>query len=245
MVCVLTLFISNYAHAQSTFQNLDFEQARNIPVFDPQGHPWVMPATDALPDWTCYVGTNQLGIVAYNDLALDSAFVSLLPSYSPYVPVGFTRGQYSVELQSGYLGGGTSPTFGPASIAQTGQIALTDRSIFFRGPLDVSGISVSFAGSSIPLILWAQQDVYNTYAGDVSGFAGQSGELRFTSAHHLGAYIDDIRFSSTPVPEPNSLFVLGLGVIVLAWHRQQRHVTAIRGYSEPAVALGPRPIRAP
>jgi hypothetical protein len=210
---VLVFTVAQHAFAQGTFQNLNFEAAHNIPVFDPQGHPWTMPASDALPGWTCYIGTNQTGSAWYNDVALDSAAVSILSSTSPYPPSGFVLGQYCLSLQSTFL-----PQFGgSASVGQTGQLPFDAQSIRFRGTVP---FGVSFAGSAIPLAVLSSQAGYNIYGGDISQFAGVTGDLRITSFGHFG-YLDSLTLSSQPIPEPAtiSLFVMGLGVLYLRRRR--------------------------
>jgi hypothetical protein len=209
----LALCGAHQLFAQGTFQNLDFESAHNIPVFDPQGHPWTMPASDALPSWTCYIGTSQIGAVAYNDVALDSAQVGILSSTSPYPPPGFVQGQYCLSLQTS-----TFPQFGgTASVGQTGQLPADAQSILFRGTVP---FPVSFAGTAIPLSVLSSRAGYNIYGGDISQFAGLAGELRIRSFGHFG-YLDGLIISSQPIPEPAnvSLFVTGLGLLYLRWKR--------------------------
>jgi len=211
----LTLWGAHQLFAQGTFQNLGFESAHNIPVFDPQGHPWTMPASDALPGWTCYIGANQTGSAWYNDVALDSAALGILSSLSPYPPSGFVQGQYCLSLQTSTAF--TSPPFTPASVGQTGQLPADAQSIRFRGTVP---FPVSFAGTVIPLSVLSSQAGYNIYGGDISQFAGLTGELRIRSFGHFG-YLDGLTFSSQPIPEPASvsLFVMGLGLLYLRSRR--------------------------
>ena len=202
------LFIAPHTFAQGAFQNLGFESIQNIPVFDPQGHPWTMPASDALPGWSCYLGTNQVGYAWYNDVALDSAAVGVQSSTSPYLPSGFLVGQYCLSLQYGVVGYGQ---YGVASITQTGQLSSSVQSIRFRG---TDPFVVTFDGVTIPLVILSSQSGYNVYGGDISQFAGQSGTLAFTSYTHFG-YLDAIQFSTQSVPEPSgiALFAVGFGVL--------------------------------
>ena len=211
----LTLCGAHQLFAQGTFQNLGFEAAHNIPVFDPQGHPWSMPASDALPGWTCYIGTSQTGTAWYEDVALDSAAVSILSSTSPYPPSGFVLGQYCLSLQTSTAF--TTPQFVPASVGQTGQLPADAQSIRFRGTVP---FTVSFAGTVIPLSVLSSQAGYNIYGGDISQFARLTGELRMWSVGHFG-YLDGLTFSSQPIPEPASvsLFVIGLGLVFLRFRR--------------------------
>lgn len=214
LVCALGLFPASSGFAQGTFQNLGFESAHDIPVFDPRGHPWITSAADALPGWTCYLGTNQTGSAWCDDVALDSAAVGIQSTTSLWPPAGFISGQYCASLQYGYVFNGPYDYyFGPASIAQSGQIPLYARSIRFNSTYP---FYVTFAGSGIPLVVLTAQANYNVYGGDISQFAGQTGELRITSysSYLGGSFIDAIQFSSLRVPEPSTfcLVILGLGL---------------------------------
>ncbi len=206
------VFLSD-VFAQGTFQNLDFEAVRNVPVFDPHNHPWLMPAADALPSWACYVGAGQVWFAVYNDLALDGASLGILTNASLGVPAGFVVGRYCVSLQYGVVATGPQGSvYDTVSIAQSGQLPATAQSIRLRG---TGGLSVSFAGNIIPLALLTSQTGYGVYGGDISPFAGQTGELRFTSYTHFG-YLDDIQFSAEPIPEPSALRFAVVGLLVLA-----------------------------
>jgi hypothetical protein len=211
IVCSLLLFLScvSCLWAQA-FQNLDFEAVQNIPVFDPHEHPWTMSAADALLGWTGFYGTNQFGWASYNDLALDSPAVGVMGSDSPvfsFVPTGLLGGQYCASLQAGRLSTGA---FYPATIGQIGQIPSTAKSITFSGSY---AFSVSFAGSPIPMQILVSEGSYNVYAGDISQFAGQTGNLLITSYNHF-SFVDDIQFSPDAIPEP-SAFGLTAGALML------------------------------
>ncbi|HEU0039804.1 MAG TPA: PEP-CTERM sorting domain-containing protein [Verrucomicrobiae bacterium] len=198
---------------------MNFEAAHNIPVFDPRGHAWSMPAVDALPGWTCYLGQDQIGWAWYEDVALDSAAVGIVSNTNGFVPAGFpVGGRYAVSLEFGLW-----PTTGvsaPASIAQSGQISSDARSIIFRGTY---GFVVSFQGTTIPLaVLSTLNSDHHIYGADITQFAGQTGELRITSYAHFN-YLDDITFSSQPVPEPQSTALGLLGLVGLAlWRSAKR-----------------------
>lgn len=203
--------------AQGTFQNLGFEAAQNIPAPNVFGD--YMSPSDALPGWSCYIGTNQASFVTYNLIALDSAEIGLITldsiTYSTRdfrPPSDMAMGQNYLSLQEGYYNGG----YYPVSIAQTAQLPANIQSTQFRGTYP---LSVSFNGTIIPLIVLSSQTDYNTYGGDMSQFAGQTGTLAFTSYTHF-AYLDAIRFSTQSVPEPGPLALVTLGGLLLGCRRR-------------------------
>jgi hypothetical protein len=63
---------------------------------------------------------------------------------------------------------------------------------------------------------------------DVSAFAGQIVDLRFTQPNVMGSpsslYLDAISFSPNAVPEPNTvvLSILGAGLFGWCWRKRSR-----------------------
>ena len=58
-------------------------------------------------------------------------------------------------------------------------------------------------------------------------YAGQTGELLFTDPSFLGfqggpAIIDNIQFSSNPLPEPSELALAALGTLLLGFRRWRK-----------------------
>ena len=186
---LILLLATSSSVAQSTFQNLDFESA-NIQPGTPPGT--VLPASDALPGWNCYVGVNQVTGVVYD--AFASTLVTIHDANSPYV--GVLQGNYSVAL---VIPAGS--TFG--AIAQLGTIPSGARSLQFY---EKFGITVLFGGQQLPLVTLATTPTYNVLGADVTAFAGQTGELRFTG----GGVLDNIAFSSQAIPEPSVLALYAL-----------------------------------
>lgn len=215
LVVTMSVGFQFMGKAQQSFQNLDFEAAHNIPSFAGNVHPWSMPASNALPGWTCYVGSNLQTTVWYDDLALDGAGLGIINSTSPYAPADLVGGQYCASLQYGitaiYPGNPLVVIREPASISQVGEIPSDAQSMHFIGTIP---FSVSFDGNLIPLVVLDAQTTYNVYGGDVSLFAGQVGELRFMSYSHF-AFLDSIGFSSQSIPEPNTFCIVLLGLLVL------------------------------
>lgn len=88
---------------------------------------------------------------------------------------------FTVLLQGGVSstpGGGLLST--PASITQVGLVPPGSKSIIFIGNNDTSGIlSLSLNGVNIPYFGISNAPNYTVYQGDISAFAGQTGELQF------------------------------------------------------------------
>ena len=73
---------------------------------------------------------------------------------------------------------------------------------------------MTFAGQPIPVVTLGSTARYITFGGDISPFAGQTGELLFQGNGGL----DNIFLSNLPIPEPGLLNLFGLGALVLGWH---------------------------
>ena len=197
-IIVLLCFLEQAGFSQG-FVNLNFESP--IPPL-PSG-PAFMPITNALPGWTGYIGGEQVAEVVYNSRALDGAGISLHSPTSSLQPI---QGNYSVLLQ------GARFSSASAAIAQLGQITSSINSLFFLA--QNSTLQVTFAGQLIPYFQVNQTDNYMTFAADISSFAGQTGELRFTAPQNSFSFLDGVRFSSTVVPEPSIYSLLGCGVLL-------------------------------
>ena len=165
------------AYAQGTFRNLDFELSQ-VPTSTSPGA--FVPASQALPLWTVYVGGNQQSTVLYNDLTAGRAAVALLSSdpRNPY-RYGVIQGNYAAVLQAG--GGGD------AAIAQTGTIPANAMSILFEASAPYgSGWTITIGDQRIPVIEVSTVGSFALYAGDIAAFAGKTEELRFTAVQGPG-----------------------------------------------------------
>lgn len=192
----LALFgVTVLAHGQGTFQNLDFESA-NLAGFSPGAS---VPITDALPAWTGYINGNPVDRVFYDNIFLSGPSIAVIDSLTPFFPPPI-QGSYSAYLHAG------------ASIGQTGQIPDSAASvIFLNNPF--SAINVSFGGQNIPMVQLGTSGNNIIMAGNVSSFAGQTGELLFAG----GGLFDDIQFSNQAIPEPSTYCLFGLGALLLGW----------------------------
>jgi hypothetical protein len=76
---------------------------------------------------------------------------------------------------------------------------------------------VSFGGHALSLSVLGITPNYDIYGADISAFAGQTGELRFTAPPQTLNIIDNIQFSDQPVPEPGVLGLSALGALLVGW----------------------------
>jgi len=203
-ICVVTgLMLSENGVAQG-FVNLNFESA----VIVTQGSPNLVLASKAIPGWTN--GYPGGAVIFYNTVTLGSAAVSIHDTNeTPFLGFVLTplQGKYSV-----YIEGSSGGTPTSAYIAQTGQIPPYAKSLTFLAQL--GSLQITFNGRSIPYSPFGSGADYTIYEGDISQFAGQLGELRFTALPNTYGFLDNIQFSSQPIPEPSSLALLGLGALL-------------------------------
>jgi len=166
-----------------------------------------------MPGWTGYLGTNQVDRLLHNDAFLDSAGMSILgPDYAP----GWFHGQYFILLQAGLDLGGSGQRLVPA-IAQMGTIPASAESLEFWAY--AAGFNVTFDGIAVPMsVVGGSASTYYVYAGDVSAFAGETGELRLQGV----GYYDYIQFSNSPAPEPSVLALSALGALLLGYRALHR-----------------------
>jgi hypothetical protein len=203
--------------AQGTFGNLDFENATI--VYDPSG-PYrnSIYASNAIPCWTAYLGGVARRDVTYNSRTLDAADVSLHGvASSAWHPI---QGNFSVLL----LGSSPAAPFASAAVGQTGQLPTNALSLVFLTSPEYL-LQVTFGGQPISLVQIGSTATNITLAGDISAFAGQTGELRFTAPAVTGyGMVDDIRFSNEAIPEPSAcaLFVCGAVMVGVNWWRRRR-----------------------
>jgi hypothetical protein len=195
--------------SQGTFVNLDFEHPI-LPLLQGQAL-----ASRALPGWTSYDAGNPSSWVYCNDRTLCAAAVTL---QGPGSADSKLQGQYSVTVGGACEGGYT------AAIGQTGQIPASAQALLFLCDLYESHLQVTFAGQPISVFTMARAADYRIVAGDISGFAGQTGELRFTALPNDGAMLDDIQFSPVPIPEPTVSDLAALGAAALAWRFARRRL---------------------
>ena len=182
LLLAVVLMASNL-HAQGAFQNLDFEQANIVTI--PGTFPIYAVASNAIPGWTAYIGDNPTDVLFYDSLSIGSPNVSIhdsasMPGGSSLQPL---QGNYSIGLQEGLSL--------PAAIGQTGHLPANAKSLIFSASIDFSSrsfstLQVTFTGNVIPVTQLDSAPGYITLGGDISSYAGQTGELRFSALLPMG-----------------------------------------------------------
>jgi len=224
-----------------TFTNLDFEQVTLI------GTP--TPYAASLAGWTGYLGTEVLAPFIYNNETLSCAAISIIGTnydLGRLVP----HGSYCLLLQAGEeCVSYPPPSMVSAAIEQTGTIPASARKIVFdTSPFgDMRDVRVTFNETPIPLGVQVPGSDIFVVGGDISTFAGQSGELRFTAPVYSDYYspqvpvwnrasrviVDHIRFSSTPLTAAPVVLTSprsGTGLM----GREVSFQVAASGYPEPS-----------
>lgn len=216
-ISILLCFILYCNGRAQGFVNLDFEAA-NLSGYGTGS----VPASDAIPGWTAYIGTTTQTDIVYNELSLGAPSIAIMGTNGGPAALD---GAYSIDL---YGGAGPSTS---VSISQTALVPASTASILFiaqgvnppsgGGPLQVSlgGQSISFSAISI-------EPNYTLYGGNVpSPLAGQIEQLTFSAPTDGGNNyweIDDIQFSPSAVPEPSVLGLSALGGLFFAWRRWRK-----------------------
>jgi len=210
ILIILILIIKQSAEAQG-FLNLDFESA-NVSGDSPGS----VPASSAITNWTAYISGVGQSSILYNSETLGEAAISLQGTNGIYQPI---QGQYFVLLQATFF----APDTNTAAIGQTGQIPEGTESLTFLGNTSLSGagnnMQVTFNGSPISYSAIGSGSDYTIYGANISGLAGDTGQLLFTAFNNTYAEIDNIQFSPSPVPEPSGFALAALGALLLGFRR--------------------------
>ena len=203
------------ANAQGTFQNLDFESGSLVLIPGDFNHRYYF--ADAFPGWTGYAGADQISAISYNDFPLAAASISLL-SIDGGLGDNVIAGRFTPLIHAGAQSG----SFVEASIAQVGTLPKDAAFLDFKAQTGSLGLLASFAGQNLTLSAIDSGVNYTLYQADISAFAGQLGELRFTAPTspinpYNGFFLDSITF--LPVPEPSTLVLFAaagvLGCFIL------------------------------
>ena len=224
IVCFAAIFSALLQDASGQgFANLDFESA-NVSEHSPGDE---VATSAALPSWTAYFSSSSnptassLSTIGYDGLSLGPASINLEDSNAPNGTGGFSlfpiQGNYSVFLQ-GSQGSVPFPPGTSTSIGQTGTIPNTAQSITFFAILG-GNFQVTFNGQNISYSAIGSGINYTIYGANISGYAGQTGQLLFTAPDQTSTLLDNIQFSSSSVPEPSEFALSGLGTLILGFRR--------------------------
>ena len=160
----------------------------------------------------------------YNDAPLSAPEVTLRGTNNiPGLSNPIIQGQYCVLLWGAF----NYPTNdnGTAAIGQTGQIPVSAQSLVFWGY--AGGLQATFNGQPLNFLGIGSTNNYTIYAANISAYAGQTGQLLLSDPYYTGtqggpAVIDNIQFSSSPVPEPSEFALAALGTLLLGFRRRHK-----------------------
>jgi hypothetical protein len=202
-ICILILLVGISRGYCQAFTNLNFESA-NVPNVPTNQLGGLISVALGMPGWTAnpyVVGPDMIG---HNNMSTGGAFISIDGPSWPSSQI--LQGNYSA-----YIVGSRFGTPASAYIAQTGTIPMFTESIVFDTSLGAD-FQVTFSGQAIPTEQLGTGPNYVIIGGDVSAYAGQTDELRFTALPNVGGgFLDNIQFLTSPVPEPGTLPFLGAG----------------------------------
>lgn len=206
LIVVSLTFLRN-SEGQS-FTNLDFEDATIVLDTSSPNYPHDVYTVDAIPGWAttgCFLGPTE---ITYNTLPIFAPDIAILGTNGGTPPLD---GNFTIELYGGVSDAGVS-------ISQTGLVPANTASIRFLAqppdPLSGGPLLVSLGGQNISFSAISTGPNYTFYGGNIpSALTGQISQLTFTVPVGAQNYweIDDIQFSSSPVPEPSALGLLALG----------------------------------
>jgi len=175
--------------------------------------------TDAIPGWNAYISGVLQTTIWCNDVPLSAPEVCLINTNSQYFS-GSISGKYYLEIWGEFNPSGGQIHTNSAAIGQTGKIPLIAKTISFWG--NIGGLVATFDGLPLSFFQTGGTANYNIYSADISAYAGQTGQLLFTDPYYSNdsggpAIMDNIQFSTSPVPEPSIFALSTLGGLLLAW----------------------------
>jgi hypothetical protein len=203
IILLVLIFIGIQSAFTQGFINLDFESA-NLSGYNAG----LVPAGDAIPGWTAYISGISQTNVYYNAINRAGGEVEILGPGSGSA----IQGSYSILIA------GNESLGQVVSIGQSGTIPSTAQSLIWWG----SGPDrLSFNGQILFFSVLDHETGYTIYGANISAYAGQTGELLFDSIYVPSAppdTIDNIQFSSSPIPEPSAflLTLFGSGILIYA-----------------------------
>jgi hypothetical protein len=223
-MCVLAALSITLTVGAAPFQNLDFESGTFVPY--PGGLPVQMYFDQAFPGWRGYIGGAREPTAFSNAICIAACpqFV-LLDEFSRPQPI---EGSLTAFLHGGLRQG--EPV--GVSMAQTGLVPSDAQSLSFSAQFYGGPFEVALSGQPLSLVPLLATPDYIVFGADITAWAGQEAELRFTAfagenpALTGGGrlFLDSVEFSTTPIPEPSTLALFAVaGVLGWAhWRRKTR-----------------------
>jgi hypothetical protein len=219
-LALATVILSSQIASGQSFANLDFEDTTITAVLlNPFSG--IYAYIGNIPRWSWSPLGNAAGVdpdteVSLNTIVLNAPAVTLHGVDDIGYPA--IEGNYSILLQSG--GSRSVPSTGYSAIWQTGQVPSNAKSISYWG----GALQVTFNGQPLTPVAISNAANYTIWGADISAYAGQTGELRFTkpwlpTSSGDGALLDNIQFSSMQVPEPSALALCGLSLLFVSGTR--------------------------
>jgi hypothetical protein len=215
---IITFFIANisaFSTCGQGFEDLNFQSPQNLPP-PPGGS---VAVTNALPGWSVFYLGSQLTQINYDFFGTAS-------------PVEL------VDTNSYTLGGDYSVLFteNNISISQTGLVPASAESLIFdawggESNPEPSSLLISLGGQDLSYTVISNAmnfrgQPYNVYGATIpSTLAGQPETLTFTVDGGLDHwFLDDIQFSTLPIPEPGELALAVTGAVLFGfWSRRKTH----------------------
>ena len=217
ILAVAALLAISLAGQSQGFVNLNFESAKIIPIVDNIYYPYAITSSNAVPGWivTGYGSLTPTPWITYNAPALGSSAATLWATNGQQI-----SGKYSMLLQGG-LGPGIS-------ISQTGLVPSSTLSILFEAQESgVGTLQLSLGGQNLAFFAVGTGTNYTLFGATIPlGMGGQTEQLMFSALTVPSGYgfnnwnIDNIQFSSSPVPEPGVFGLVGLGVLAFGLGRR-------------------------
>jgi hypothetical protein len=192
------------------FVNLNFEAASTKP--SPLGYPLLEWST-AAPGWSHSSG-GDTSYIYYGGIHTGLSQWYFLAD----APGTQLEGNYSLAFASGHLSSGINTPWVNAYISQTGTVPLGTLSLRM---LATGPFAVFVGGVSVPMYSLGG----NSYGGDISAFTGSLYEVKIMNTAttlHTPTVVDNVLFSPVAVPEPSSIALSLLGM-VLAICRRNKH----------------------
>jgi hypothetical protein len=196
------------------FVNLNFESA-NVSGYSQATY---IPIAKAFPGWSATMfnasTTNANPPIVYDGISTGGAGISIVDKNAAAAPL---NGNFSAFL----FGGGTSVP-DSVELSQTGLVPAGTLSLLFNAYNVAAPFVVTLGGQIVNMVPLQTFSNYTLYGGNISSMAGAVESLNFIEppASFVGPSffeLDNIQFSSSPVPEPGALALTAFGSILLGF----------------------------